>query len=303
MKTRIIVLPLLFLLLTLPLFSQERVEEQEESLRSADPVEERALGGKLERIVDRAGLLYPGQKSSLMDRLNTLSEQYKFDLVIVTESNIGDASPMNYADDFFDYNDFGFGSLSDTRSFNYKALEDDNDPSRGRDGCLLLIVAGTRDYWISTSGRGIDLLTGYAFEKLESDALQFLKENNYHAAFISFLDNWEKFLILENKNRRYGFLEQWNIVVVLVGWLVALAVGFIVVHIWKKGMDTAFLQTQADSYVVNGSLAFDAKTDRFLYSVVTKTARPTDEGSSASSGGRSHMGSSGRSHGGGGGRF
>jgi len=55
--------------------------------------------------------------------------------------------------------------------------------------------------------------------------------------------------------------------------------------------------------VVNGSLAFDTKTDRFLYSTVTKTARQTEGSSFSSSSGRSHMGSSGRSHGGGGGRY
>jgi len=291
MKTKIVVLPLLFLLLTLPLFSQE----QEENFRPTGSVEE--------RVVDRAGLLYPGQKETLMDRLNSLSGQYNFDLVIVTETSIGDASPRDYADDFFDYNDFGFGSLRDTRSFDYKALEDYNGSTTGRDGCLFLIVAGTRDYWISTSGRGIDLLNPTAFDKLESDALKSLREDNYYAAFNSFLDNWEKFLILETKARSYSFLERWNIVVVLIVWLIAIITGFIVVHVWKRGMDTAFLQTQADSYVVSGSLAFDAKTDRFLFSTVTKTARQTEQRSFSSSGGGSHMGSSGRSHGGGGGRF
>jgi len=275
MKTKRFVLPLLFLLVTIPLFPQE----QEGNPGPAGSVEERIE----ERVVDRAGLLYPGQKSSLMDRLNSLSEKYRFDLVIVTENSIADASPMNYADDFFDYNGYGLGA--------------------GRDGCLLLIVTGSRDYWISTSGRGIGLLTAYAFEKMESDALQSLREDNYYAAFTSFLDNWEKFLILETKNRRYGFLEQWNFVVVLIGWLIAFIIGFIVVHIWKGGMNTAFLQTQADSYVVNGSLAFDTKTDRFLYSTVTKTARQTEGSSLSSSSGRSHTSSSGRSHGGGGGRF
>jgi len=265
MKTKFVVLPLLFILSALPLFSQEYV-----------------LSGKLDRVVDRAGLLSPGEKGSLMTRLNSLSEQYKFDLVIVTENSIGDVSPMNYADDFFDYNGYGLGS--------------------GRDGCLFLIVTGTRDYWISTSGRGIDILNSTAFDKLESDTIKFLREDNYYAAINSFLDNWEKFLVLETKGRSYRFLERWNLVVVVIGWLIALITGFIVVQIWKRGMNTAFLQTQADSYVVNGSLAFDTKTDRFLYSLVTKTARPTEDRSSASSG-RSHTSSSGSSHGGGGGKY
>jgi len=293
MKTRIAVLPLLILLsagipgisATVPLFSQE-------NLSPADPVEEQTAESKPERVVDSASLLTPAQKSSLVDRLNSLSDQYQFDLVIVTENSIGNANPRDYADDFFDYNNFGFGADGD--------------------GCLFLIVIGSRDYWISTSGRGINILNRSAYEKLESDALRFMKENNFYAAFTSFTDNWERLLIRETqgesyhtretKSRSYTFFEQQNIVVVLVGWLIAFIIGLIVVHVWKKGMNTAFLQTQADSYVVSGSLAFDTKTDRFLYSTVTKTARQTDQGSSASFGGI-HTGSSGRSHGGGGGKF
>ena len=261
MKTKILILPFLLILSALPLFSQE---------------------GARERVVDNAGLLSPGQKNNLMNHLNYLSVTYRIDLVIVTENNIGGASPMNYADDFFDYKGYGLG----------------ND----RAGCLFLIVTGTRDYWISTSGSGIKILNPYAFKKLESDALKFLREDNYNAAFNSFLENWEIFLILDSRYRSYNFFYQWNAVLVLIGWLISLAIGFIVVLIWKKGMNTALLKTQADAYMIPASLAFNVKTDKFLYSVVTKTERPRDD-SPSSSGGRSHTSSSGRTHGGGGGRY
>ena len=235
-----------------------------------------------ERVVDNAGLLSPSERNILMYHLDYISVTYKIDLVIVTENSIGGANPMDYADDYFDYNGYGLG----------------ND----RDGCLLLIVTGTRDYWISTSGRGIKILNSYAFKKLESDALKFLREDNYYAAFNSFLENWGKFLVLDSKNRSYNFFYQWNAVLVLISWLISLSIGFIVVLVWKKGMNTALLKTQADAYMIPGSLAFNEKTDKFLYSVVTKTERQQDDASS-SGGGGTHTSSSGRSHGGGGGRY
>ena len=234
-----------------------------------------------ERVVDNAGLLSPGQKGSLISLMDYVSIKYRIDLVIVTENSIGGAKPMDYADDLFDYNGYGLG----------------ND----RDGCLFLIVTGTRDYWISTSGRCIKILNSYAFKKLGSDSVKFLRDDNYYAAFYSFLENWTKFLILDAKNRSYNFFYQWNMVLVLIGWLISLAIGFIVVQVWKKGMNTALLKTQADAYMIPESLAFNEKTDKFLYSVVTKTERQQDDASS--SGGRSHTSSSGRSHGGGGGRY
>ena len=251
-----------FLLLSAPLFSQESARY---------------------RVVDNAGLLTPGEKNHLMNYLNYMSVIYKADLVIVTENSVGGALPMDYADDFFDYNGYGIGG--------------------DRDGCLLLIVTGTRDYWVSTSGRCIKILNPYAFKKLESDALKFLREDNYNAAFNSFMEDWEKFLILDLKNRSYNFFYQWNAVLVLIGWLIGLAIGSIVVLIWKKGMNTALLKTQADAYMIPESLAFNEKTDKFLYSVVTKTIREHDDSPSSSGGGRTHTSSSGRTHGGGGGRY
>jgi len=260
MKTKILILPLLFVLSAPLLFSQ---------------------GNERDRVVDNAGLLSPGQKNHLMNYLDYISVTYKADLVIVTENSIGNSLPMDYADDFFDYNGYGIGN--------------------NRDGCLFLIVTGTRDYWISTSGRCIKILNPYAFKKMESDVLKFLRENNYDAAFNSFMDNWEKFLILDSRYRSYNFFYQWNAVLVIIGWLISLAIGFIVVQIWKSGMNTALLKTQADAYMIPGSLAFNEKTDKFLYSVVTKTERPKDD--SSSSGGGIHTSSSGRTHGGGGGRY
>jgi len=264
MKTKIIFLTLLFALISLPLFSQEP-----------------GLNSAWDRVVDRAGLLNTAQKDSLLSRMDYLAKTYNFDLVIVTENSIGDTYPVIYADDFFDDNGFGLG--------------DD------RDGCLFLIVTETRDYWFSTSGRGIKILNNRAFDKLEAAALKFLKGDNYYEAFVSFLDNWEQFLILNAKNRSYNFFYQHNVIAVIVVWLIALGIGFIVVQVWKSGMNTALPKTQANAYMVPGSLAFNTKTDRFLYSTVTKTARPTE--SSSSGGGGSHSSSSGRSHGGGGGKY
>jgi uncharacterized protein len=234
----------------------------------------------LERIVDNASLLSHGEKSGLTYRLNSIAETYRFDLVIVTENSIGSAEPKHYADNFFDNNGYGIGN--------------------GKDGCLLLIVTGSRDYRISTAGRGKSVLNSSAYGKLESDIVKLLRNDNYYGAFASFLEDWEQFLILETKGRSYNFFERWNMVLVLIGWLIGLATGCIIVHVWKKGMNTALIQTQADSYVVPDSLSFREKTDSFLYSVVTKTRR---ESNSSSSGG-SRGGSSGRGgHGGGGGKY
>jgi uncharacterized protein len=232
-----------------------------------------------ERVVDNAGLLSSGQKAELIRMADSIAANYGFDLVIVTEASIGNKSAMDYADDFFDYNGYGIGE--------------------GRDGCLFLQVTGSRDYWFSTSGRGIGLLNSSAFKKLEADAVKFLKEDNPYEAYKTFILNWEKFLTLEAQGRSYNFFFEYNVLLVSISWAIAFAIGFIVVSIWKKGMNTALPQTQAAAYIIPGSLSFKEKKDSFLYSTVTKTKRETQ----SSSGGGTHTSSSGRSHGGGGGKY
>jgi uncharacterized protein len=235
----------------------------------------------LERIIDNAGLLSQQEKANLMGLISSAASNYDFDLVIVTEKNIGASDPMRYADDFFDNNGYGLG--------------------QDRDGCLFLLVTDSHDYWFSTSGRGIRILNPTAGGKLESSVVKFLKEGNFYGAFNAFLLNWDEYLLLDAKGWSYNFFYQWNAVLVLIAWVIAFAIGLIIVQIWKSGMNTALPQTQAAPYMVPGSLAFKEKKDSFLFSTITKTKLQTE--SSSSSGKGVHTSSSGSSHGGRGGKY
>jgi len=237
-----------------------------------------------ERIIDNADILSLQDKENLKIMISSIASMYDFDLVIVIENDIGGASPMAYADDFFDYKGYGLG--------------------QNRDGCLFLLVTGSRDYWFSTSGRGIKMYNSTALNKLKSDIVKLFKSGGYYEAFHTFLLDSEEFLALDAKGRNYNFFYQWNLVLVLIVWGVAIVIGLIVVQVWKKGMDTALPQTQAAAYMVPGSLAFKEKNDIFLYSTVTKSERQSENSSSGGGrGGGSHSGSSGSSHGGGGGSY
>jgi uncharacterized protein len=235
------------------------------------------------RVVDNAGLLSNTEKTDLERRIADIASRYSFDLVIVTENSTGGIEPMDYADDFFDYNGYGLG-------------ED-------RDGCLFLQVTATRDYWVSTSGRGINILNNTAFAKLESDILNFLTNDDPAGAYHAFVNAWEEFLVLDAKGRSYNFFHRWNAVLILIAWVVSFLIGFIVVQSWKAQMNTALPKKEAAPYVVPGSLVFTVQQERFLYSTVTKTERPQASSSSSSGGGGRHTSSSGRSHGGGGGKY
>jgi len=236
----------------------------------------------LDRVVDNAGILSAGEKQVLVNKIAELSSKYKFDLVIVTEKSINKGYEA-YADDFFDDNGYGFG--------------------QERDGCLILQIINDRYVQLSTSGRGIGILNSYAEDKLLTDVTKYLKANSYYGAYYSYLRNWETFLMLEEQGgRSYNFFYRWNFLLVAISWAVAFLIGLTVISVWKGKMNTAIKQTQANAYIIPGSLMFDQKTDRFLYSTVSKTSRETSTSGGGRSGG-TRTSSSGRSHGGGGRRY
>jgi uncharacterized protein len=233
------------------------------------------------RVVDNAGLLSGSEISQLESLAAQIASTYDFDLVIVSETNIGSASPMDYADDYFDYNGYGLG--------------------KDRDGCLFLQVTESRDYWFSTSGRGIKILNSYAFNKLESDAVDFLRKDDPAGAYRTFIADWEMFLALEAGGRNFNFVTENAIYFYFGAWLVSLIIALAAVGIMKAKLNAVHPKTEADSFIIPGSLAFSLKQDSFLYSTVSKTER--SDSSSSGGGSGSHTSSSGRSHGGGGGRY
>ena len=91
------------------------------------------------RVVDMADLLSDSEESSLLFKLDEISERQQFDVVVVTVGSLDGKTPTAYADDFYDYNGYGFGAEYD--------------------GVLLLVSMEERDWRISTCGYGITALT------------------------------------------------------------------------------------------------------------------------------------------------
>jgi len=230
------------------------------------------------RVIDNAGLLKSGEISELENLMAKIAQTYHFDLVIVTETNIGNSKPMDYADDYFDNSGYGLG--------------------KDRDGCLFLQITGTRDYWFSTSGRGIKILNSTAFNKLDDDVVKYLKDDNPAEAYRAFISNWEQFLVLDAKGKSYNILTRYAGITYISAWVVSFLIALGIVLGMKAKMNTVCAKKEANKFIIPGSLVFTRQQDSFLYCMVTKTAR-ADTSSSSSS----HTSSSGRSHGGGGGRY
>ena len=215
-----------------------------------------------DRVFDNAGLLSTSEKTTLEQRMEEISSTYNFELVIVTEEDIGSTLLYRYADDFIDAN--GFGTLNDVS--------------------ILLQVTAERDYDLGAYGRGKKILNNTAFNKLEKDVVRHLKNDDYNRAYNTFVSVWEEFLILEAKGRSHNFFLANHTTLIIVAWVIALFVALGIVKAWKMQMNTARLKTEADLYITPGSLSFTQKQDNFLYSTVTKKEKPRESSSSSSSG-------------------
>lgn len=123
---------------------------------------------QLPRLVDQADLLSSSEERALLKELDEVSERLGFDVVVVTAMTLGGKSPRAYADDFFDYNGYGFGSAAD--------------------GALLLVSMEDRDWWISTYGYGITAITKAGISYIGEKLVPYLKGGKYAEAFSAYAD-------------------------------------------------------------------------------------------------------------------
>lgn len=220
------------------------------------------------RIVDDADLLSDAQEKDLLSYIDKVSEQFKFDLVIVTVNSLNGKTATEFADDFFDFNGYGYGA--------------------DKDGALFLISIEDRDWSVSTCGDGVDIYTESLLDTLESSTKSKLSNNNFYDAFKLFISISEDALIDFNT---FPLLSR-----VIISLLVGFVIAFIVVSTMKKQLNTVQMQIGAKVYTKAGSMNITASSDIFLYSHVTRRARPKNNGNT-------HTSSSGRSHGGRSGKF
>lgn len=237
----------------------------------------------LPRLTDEADLLTEAEEDTLLKNLNEISERQRCDIVIATVTSLNGQSPMDYADDFYDYNGYGY--------------------EENRDGILLLISMEDRDWWISTCGYGITAFTDAGIEYIKEQFLPDLSDGNYFQSFTKFAELCDNFITQARTESPYdtGHLpkEPLSPVFILGDFLVGFIIALILALIKKGKLKSVRPQTQAQNYTVPGSLFLSVNRDWLINKTIT--TRKIQQDSSAGS--STHSGSSGTTHGGSGGKF
>lgn len=230
-------------------------------------------------LEDSAGLLTGTEAANLEAKLSQISDRHNVDIVIVTVDSTDGKSPMDFADDYYDYN-------------GYRA-----------DGILLLVSMEESDWWVSTTGYGITAVTDAGLDYMSDQFVPYLSDEEFAQAFEKFADLCDEFITQAKTGDPYDShnlpKESFSLVTnLLIAFGIGLVAAWIVTGSMKAKLKTVRQQAKADDYIASGSLRLTHSRDLFLYTHLDRREKPK-----SGSGSSTHTSSSGTTHGGGGGKF
>lgn len=276
-------------------------------------------------VNDFAQLIPDDDEITLNSKLEQISEIYECEVAILTVNSTDGQDITPFADDYYDYNGFGYG---------------END-----DGIMLVINMGTREFAITTHGTGIDIFTDYNLLQLENEFVGFLSGGQYTTAFVAFYEKCESIFKAYNDytenydggyvyypdddeydyyynndyyNNNYYYKEttadKLSRIFSIKYFVIAVVIGIIIAFFYtrhlKSQLKTVRSKASARDYVIPGSMQLTQQRDVYMYGNIKKTPKPKNNNSPGRSGGSSfgggsstHRSSSGRTHGGSRGRF
>ncbi len=232
-------------------------------------------------LVDDADLLTDSEESILLSRLEEVSRNGQTDIVVVTINSLYGEDMQDYADDFYD------------------------DSGYAEDGVLLLISIYDSEWYISTAGFGITVVTDAGREYMEEQFLEELSDGAFFDAFMTYADLCDEFIRQARNGKPYdvGNLPKGPFPLfknLLVSFGIGLVAAFVVTGKMRGELKTVNMQEKAANYVKSGSLKVTQSKELFLYTQMNRQVR---EKNTSSEGSDTHTSSSGKIHGGGGGKF
>lgn len=118
-------------------------------------------------VIDDANLLSKGEMTYLENLIDTLGSEYSVDAVILTiDDNLG-KSLQEYAEMFYEENQYGYGT--------------------NKDGMIFVISTETYDWRITTWGYCSEIIDDEHYNQIETEIIPLLEEANYNKAFINYL--------------------------------------------------------------------------------------------------------------------
>ena len=218
----------------------------------------------LSLVEDYADVLTDTEEAELLSKLEALGEANDIEVGVVTVDSYDGKDPQAFADDFYDYNGYGYGENDDGFIVVFNTGEGD----------------GNRNIAISTHGKGIDLLTDFEIDVIIEMMINPIKNGDFAGAFDAFVDETES-----------AIDESLSLLAIPLAIAIGFGIAFLIVKIQASKLKTVVQKADAADYVGNVVLTY--QNDQFMYRNVTSSPKVKSDSSST------HTSSSGRTHGGG----
>lgn len=231
-----------------------------------------AEGSYTVKLDDAADLLSDSEEKSLLSTMQDLSDACKCNVVFITTNDLTGAN-------------FSFNGTADDYAFRYY----ETTCGVNVDGLLVYVTlkdeGGKRKVGVFGTGKCEKRLTNEESDNIRSNAIS--NHNPDTHSYYDFLNS----IALGLKEAVPPHLKWYMLPIALgIGFLIAM----LIMGSMKKKLTTVEMQHGAANYVRPGSMNVTQSRDTYLYSTVTRTAKPKNNsgGSSSSSGGGSYSGGS-----------
>lgn len=226
-------------------------------------------------VVDETGVLSQQELDTLNVKAEEMEEEYHCDVVVAYINTLNGANVMDYADDYFDYNGYGYGS--------------------SHDGILLLVAAEEREYWMTCTGKGMEYFDRYTRDNLEYNFQPYLAQGDWYNAAGSFLVGAETVLYQQTQPASV------SPVMILVDLALGFLLSWILLGVMEADLHPVTKGVEASQYIAKNGVQMSDSKDIFLRSV--RRARPIERESRGGGDSSTHVSSSGTTHTGSGGKF
>ena len=226
-------------------------------------------------VNDGEGLLTVNEVSELEALYAEYAAHHGFAPILVTTDSFDGQSAQNYAEDFYD-------------SHGYP-----------NDGIAFLVSLTEAEWHILTNGACYDRIPDWEAEMIGEELVDYLRAGEFYEAFALFPDLALDAYRQESSLGNYGGVDAPvkgknypKTIAISMG--VGLLIGLIAVGVMASRMKTVRQQNTASDYVRPGSMQLTNQRDIYLYSHVTRTAKPKSSSSGGGHGGGSRGGAGGR---------
>lgn len=256
--------------------SEDETDATAEETTTAAEIEETTEFVNVDRVlplvVDNADVLTDEEEAYFLERCQTFTDEYKCEIAIVTITDLEGKTAQEYADDFYDYNGYGYGE--------------------NKDGLLCLYLdgeEGQRNATLTTSGTA---QMNIGDDEIEDILLAIAGS----AKFGEFKDAFDWYIDLSEEAVKPVPPLFWLLICLAVG----MVIGLIITNSMASKNYSVHKKETATDYVREGTLMITGRNDIFRNTRVNVTPKPkSNSGKSSDSNGSTHTSSSGRSHGGG----